>query len=119
MRGPYRLSGTSEQAVCATLRSDVMWMRRYAADARQERVRLIAELRDVGLEPLESKANFVLVPVGDARALQEELLARGIRVRAFAGLPRVGDAIRITVGPRSMMERTVRALSALPSGVTR
>src|SRR5262249_46747147 len=36
-----------------------------------------------GLEPLESHANFLLVPVGDPRAVGDALLRQGLAVRVF------------------------------------
>jgi histidinol-phosphate aminotransferase len=55
-----------------------------------ERDRLAAELRKLGLEPTPSWANFVHVPLGDAPAVTDALLDRGLAVRGSAG------AIRIT-----------------------
>ena len=57
----------------------------------EERERLAAALRALGLAPLPSRANFVYVPVEDGRALGAALLRQGIVVRSYA------DAIRIGV----------------------
>ena len=56
-----------------------------------ERDRLTAALRALGLDPLPSRANFVLVPLDGAAELADTLLRQGIAVRPFAG------AIRISV----------------------
>jgi imidazoleglycerol-phosphate dehydratase len=64
------------------------------ADARpeiEERERLAASLRALGLAPLESHANFLYVPVEDGAALGDALLRQGIVVRAYP------DAIRASV----------------------
>ena len=50
-----------------------------------ERERLAAGLRGVGLEPLPSRTNFVLVPHARAQELYEALLARGARRPALTG----------------------------------
>src|SRR5207237_6515489 len=45
----------------------------------------------LGLEPLPSNANFVFVPLENARVLAEQLLRQGLVVRSY------DDGIRITV----------------------
>ena len=57
----------------------------------EERERLAASFRALGLEPLESHANFLYVPVEDGIALGDALLRRGIVVRAYP------EAIRASV----------------------
>ena len=60
----------------------------------EERERLAAELRALGLEPLPSYANFVYVPTDDGAAISEKLLAHGCVVRVQP------DGIRISVRDR-------------------
>ena len=50
-----------------------------------ERERLAAELRGIGLEPLPSYTNFLLVPHPRAQELYEALLAAGARGAAVTG----------------------------------
>jgi histidinol-phosphate/aromatic aminotransferase/cobyric acid decarboxylase-like protein len=70
----------------------------------------------MGFRPLPSTANFVLMAVGAAKApdtalaLAASLQERGIAVRAFPGLPGLGDCIRITIGPWESMQRLLDAL---------
>jgi histidinol-phosphate aminotransferase len=78
----------------------------------QERARL-AEL----LEPFDSLtvypsgANFLLVRVdGDAGALWERLVARGVLVRDFSAWPRLDGCLRVTVGTRDENDAFVAAL---------
>ena len=56
----------------------------------EERDRLAAGLRELGLEPAPSWANFLYVPVPDAPALTAALLHKGLAVRGSA------EGIRIT-----------------------
>jgi histidinol-phosphate/aromatic aminotransferase/cobyric acid decarboxylase-like protein/imidazoleglycerol phosphate dehydratase HisB len=56
----------------------------------EERERLAAALRALGLEPLPSRANFVYVPVENGLALGDALLRRGIVVRAYPEAIRIG-----------------------------
>ena len=72
-----------------------------------ERERLAAALRDIGLEPLPSHTNFLLVPHQRGPELYEALLARGFAVRPSPG------AIRITVHRPDADDRLVAALAQL------
>jgi histidinol-phosphate aminotransferase len=103
-RGPYKVSAVAERASVAALGPGLPWVRERVAEAIGVREQLAARLRALGLEPLPSVANFVLVPVPDAAATAARLRERGIAVRPFTGLQRVGDALRITVGPWPLMD---------------
>ena len=72
-----------------------------------ERERLAAALRGLGLEPLPSFTNFVLVPDERAQELYEALLDRGFAVRPSPG------ALRITVHRPEANDRLLEALAAL------
>jgi len=72
-----------------------------------ERERLADGLRSLGLQPLPSYTNFLLVPHARAEALYEALLDRGLAVRPSP------DAIRITVHRPDADDRLLDALSAL------
>ncbi|MDQ3264159.1 MAG: histidinol-phosphate transaminase [Myxococcota bacterium] len=112
-RGPYKIHTLAETAAAAAVTSDVSWMRAQAQEARTVRERLLLSLKTLGLAPLPSQANFVLVPVADATAVSEALAQRGIRVRALPRLTGIGDALRITCGPWPWMEETLAALDAV------
>jgi histidinol-phosphate aminotransferase len=72
-----------------------------------ERGRLTAGLRSLGLEPLPSYTNFVLVPHARAGELYDALLRRGLAVRPSPG------AIRITVHRPDADDRLLAALGEL------
>ena len=78
----------------------------------EERERLTGELRALGFEPLQSRANFVFVPTPDAAQIAERLLARGYVVRARE------DGIRITVRDREDDDLLLAALAGVdaPAG---
>lgn len=120
-RGPYKVNAAAERAALAALSpgDDALgWVRRHADLARATRVRLVSELRTLGVAPLPSDANFVFVPVKDAPALGRRLQGRGVLVRTHSGLsvdqPELaasnGEAIRIGVGPWETMSRVLDAL---------
>jgi imidazoleglycerol-phosphate dehydratase len=70
----------------------------------EERERLARALRALGLEPLPSSANFLFVPVEEARALGAALLVQGLAVRVFP------DGIRISILDREDDDLLVEAL---------
>jgi histidinol-phosphate aminotransferase len=74
------------------------------APLREERERLAARLRELGLEPLPSATNFLYVPFEQARELAEVLLGAGMVVRDYP------DAIRVTVLDPPSNERLVAAI---------
>jgi histidinol-phosphate aminotransferase len=74
------------------------------ADTIEERERLSARLRQIGLAPLPSHANFVYVPIEGAQELYEQLLRQGLVLRPF------DDAVRITVHTPEANERLLAAL---------
>jgi histidinol-phosphate aminotransferase len=116
-RGPYTVNALAERAVVAALAHDVEWMRGSVRDAVECRERFAALLRGVGLAPLPSATNFLLVPMADAVAVARRMESLGVRVRAHPNLPRIGNALRITIAPWPLMERAWSALTnSLPAG---
>lgn len=109
-RGPYKVSVAAERAAVAALTHDRAWVAERVADARVSRQRLAESLRTLGLAPLPSQANFVLVPVPRAAPVARRLRELGVAVRAFEALPSIGDALRITAGPAPARERLLAAL---------
>lgn len=74
------------------------------SETLEERERLAMRLRELGVDPLPSHANFLYVPVARPRETYERLLRRGLVVRPFA------DAIRVTVHTSEADERLLAAL---------
>jgi len=109
-RGPYKVSTVAERAAVESLRHDRGWVAERVSEARRSRDQLAESLRSLGLGALPSQANFVLVPVPRALAIARRMRERGVAVRAFQGLPLVGDALRITAGPAPVMEQMLVAL---------
>jgi histidinol-phosphate aminotransferase len=72
----------------------------------EERERLAARLRDLGLEPLPSQANFLCLPVGEPHGLADQLLKKGLAVRPVSG------AIRITIRNEEDDERLLAGLQS-------
>ncbi len=117
-RGPYKVTASAEAAALAVLRGDPEWVRSVVSRTVANRERLTTELAQRGLRPLPSAANFVLVPVDPASGVTAEGLGarlrdRGVAVRVFPNLSRVGPAIRVSVGPWPMLERFLAELDAV------
>jgi histidinol-phosphate aminotransferase len=109
-RGPFKLNAMAERAAVAALTAGADWVAERVHDAVTSRDRLAAELRAIGLPPLPSVANFLLVPTPNAFTIAEALRADGIAVRPFRALTGIGDAFRMTAGPWPVMERAIAAL---------
>ena len=120
-RGPYKVNSLAERAAAAALQDSpdgVGWVREHATLAVANRVRLASALSDLGLRPLESDANFLLVPTLQGKAIFDGLCARGVLIRLMTGLgqdlPALavsnGTALRIGIGPWDVMERLLTAL---------
>ena len=71
-------------------------MRAGVERVRQERSDLAAVLRELGLEPVQSQANFVLARTPKAPVIAQLLAGLGIGVRSFPDRPDLRDALRIT-----------------------
>ncbi len=113
---PYNLSVPTQIAGVAALdfRAD---MEQRVASLVEERGRLFATLAATdGIEVFPSGANFVLFRVaGDAHALWERLVARGVLVRDFSSWQRVENCLRVTVGTRAENDAFLAAIGeALP-----
>ena len=114
-RGPYKVSQVAERAAAAALEDRSDWASQIRKKVLWNRERLADELRARGLHPLPSQANFLLIPVEPANALEvnQALRAHGVAGHPIPDSPDIGDAIRITVGPWNLMERFLHALDQL------
>ena len=108
--GPYKVNAIAEQVASATLQHGLPWVRDRVKDAQAARAALRESLIAMGLQPLPSEANYVMLPVPNAQAVAAHMRDSGVAVRAFTALAVVGDALRITVGPEHMMQRCLAAL---------
>jgi len=110
-RGPYKVNALAARAAISALTGDLAWVADRIADMKTNRARFLAALEAMGLAPLPTDANFVCVPVGDARRVGESMRMRGVAVRVFEDLPGIGGALRITIGPWEMMDQCLSSLA--------
>ena len=111
-RGPYKVSSLAERAAMAAIEHDREWVDEKVADVRANRARFTESLRGLGLGPIESSANFILVPVVNSRHVAARMAQSGIAVRQLENLTGIGDALRISIGPWPMMEECLAGLEA-------
>ena len=94
VRLPYHLSAITQAAALAALAHTDELLATVQA-VKEQRDRLVTELRGLGLEVVDSDANFVLFgEFGDQQATWQGLLDRGVLVRDV-GLP---GWLRVTAG---------------------
>jgi histidinol-phosphate aminotransferase len=115
MQEPFNVNRAALAAGTTCLsRPDLIDERRRTVAAAREL--LCERLVEVGVEPVPSQTNFVLVRVGGddaalARALAEE---EGLLVRT-GGEYGLDGYVRITVGPQPLMERVAAAIGRIRS----
>jgi histidinol-phosphate aminotransferase len=109
IRQPFNVSSVAQAAARAAL-DETGFVRRSVELNERGRAELCASLGAMGLPLAPANGNFVLVRVGPAAAVYQELLRRGVIVRPVAnyGLP---DWLRVTVG---LPEENARFLRELP-----
>ncbi len=113
IKQPYNVSVAASLAAIAALH-DAAWSRRHIGAIVAERERLQKALAKFEfLEPLPSRANFVLCRIigADAARLKSDLEQQGILVRYF-DKPGLQNAIRISAGRPQDTDRLLSVLKA-------
>ena len=99
IKPPYNISIASELALFASLEDKELLLSRveHLAQSRDELYKSLLEFKE--LQPIPSKANFILCrgPLGKGRWLYERLAEHGVFVRYYSN-PLLENYIRITVG---------------------
>lgn len=109
VRMPYHLSSPSQAIARAALRHADRMLATVGA-IKDQRDRLVRELRRLGFEPVPSDANFVLFGgLADAAATWQALLERGVLVRDV-GIPHY---LRVTAGTSEETSAFLDALAEL------
>ncbi|MGF1609396.1 MAG: histidinol-phosphate transaminase [Kiloniellales bacterium] len=118
VRGPFNVSAVAQEAGIAALKD-----REHVAYSAKHNTRwrdwFAAEAKAIGLDPLPSVGNFVLLRFPDApgrgaAAGLEHLKRHGILVRAMGsyGLP---DCLRVTIGSEDEIKAVAEALNEFQS----
>ncbi|MFA7666138.1 MAG: histidinol-phosphate transaminase [Burkholderiaceae bacterium] len=110
VRQPFNVNSLAQAAAVAALGDSDFLERSYQLN-RAGKQRLEQAFTELGLEYVPSFGNFVLVRVGDAAAVYEQLLRAGVIVRPVAGygLP---EWLRVSIGLPEENEKFLTALSS-------
>jgi histidinol-phosphate aminotransferase len=114
VRQPFFCNAAAQAAAVEALNHTDEVTRRVERNLA-ERIPLEEGLRELGLEPAESQANFLWFDLGEGRDeadVLRGLAERGVLVRSGTSLGREG-ALRVTVGTQGENERFLEALRAL------
>ena len=113
VRLPYHLSAITQAAALAAL-AHTDELLATVDTVKEQRDRLVTELRELGLEVVDSDANFVLFgEFGDQQATWQGLLDRGVLVRDV-GLP---GWLRVTAGTEDEVTAFLAAMRDGMDGV--
>ena len=109
---PYNV-GTMAQAAGEAAARDKAYYRQKTEEVVKNREMLCNGLKELGMEFLPSKSNFVLAKKSGfgGEELYEKLKEKGVLVRHFNG--RIADYIRITVGSGSEVETLLDCLKEI------
>ena len=108
-RQPFNVNGLALAGALAGL-ADEEHQRRTKAVTDEGRTFLQERFAGLGLEYVPSHANFVLVKVGDGKLIFEQLLKKGIIVRAMNSY-QLPEWMRVSVGTMEENRRFVDALA--------
>jgi histidinol-phosphate aminotransferase len=112
-RQPFNSNGIAQAGALAGL-ADEEHQRKTRELTIEEREAMQREFAAIGLEYVPSFANFILVRVGDGKAVFQALLRKGIIVRDMNsyGLP---EWIRVSIGTAEQNARFLAELKQLPN----
>jgi histidinol-phosphate aminotransferase len=108
VRQPFNVNAPAQWAALAAL-DDVEHVKRSLDVNRQGMEYLQGEFRRLGLEVVPSCANFILVRVGRAQEIFQQLLKQGVIVRPMAGY-KFPAHVRVTVGTMAENRKFIEAL---------
>ncbi len=116
IKPPYNISALSQKAALAAFRQKKR-LGQMITTIKSEREKLSRFLQSLSFveKVYPSEANFILVALPDAEAVQRYLLKQNIVVRNRSAIPHCPSCLRITVGNPQENERLMQVLSELES----
>jgi histidinol-phosphate aminotransferase len=111
VRQPFNVNAAAQWAALAAL-EDGDHVKRSLDVNREGMEYLKREIDKLGLEQVPSRANFILLRVGDGGAIFKRLLQRGVIVRPM-GAYDLPEHIRVTIGTMKENARFINELKAI------
>lgn len=108
VRQPFNVNSLAQVAATAAL-DDTAHLDAGIRNNAEGLEYLYTEVGAMGLEYVETEANFFLIKVGDGKGVYEALLKKGVIVRPMASYG-LGEFIRVTIGLPQENERFIAAL---------
>jgi histidinol-phosphate aminotransferase len=107
---PYNINGIALDVLPIALEDDT-YVRWYADQVATGRDRMVAGLRELGVEFFPSHANFILMKIGlKHRELCEAMRIHGVLLRDRSSDPGCDGYVRITIGIEDHVTRALEAL---------
>jgi histidinol-phosphate aminotransferase len=118
-RTPFGLNSFSE-AVAVKALDNRDWVASVVSSVRTEGSYLRPKLESLGFKVYPSTCNFLLCksPV-EGPALVSALRARGVAIRDLNPYPLMANHVRVTIGPRPMLDKLLDRLESYLAGVSR
>lgn len=96
IRPPFNVNSAA-QIMCAEAIKDQDHIKNVVSLNKQGKEYIYSEVRKLGLECVETSANFMLIKVGDGKKVFDDMLKEGVIVR-FLGGDRLKEYIRVSIG---------------------
>jgi histidinol-phosphate aminotransferase len=105
VRTPFGLNSFTESVAIAAL-DNKAWVDAKVEEMKRQRVYLAEKLKSLGFRVYPSECNFLLCesPV-KSESLVRHLRQRGVAIRDCGAYPLLADHVRVTIGPKPMMDR--------------
>jgi histidinol-phosphate aminotransferase len=110
VRQPFNVTAMAQAAALAAL-EDEEYLIRSRQMLKEGRAQLMAGMRKLGLDPVESVTNFILFPFDKAGELTAALTKRKVIVRPMAGFG-LPHHVRVSVGLAAENAQFLTALEA-------
>ena len=114
VRQPFNVNNVAQAAAIASLQDDDFVARSYALN-QAGMVQLTRGFDKLGLSYIPSFANFVSVKVGDAAAINQQLLKNGVIVRPVANYE-MPEYLRVSIGLFSENAKFLMVLEQILKG---
>ncbi len=110
VRQPFNVTAIAQAAAVAALEDDE-YLIASRKMLKEGRAQMLAGMRKLGLEPVESVTNFILFPFEKAAELTAALTKRKVIVRPMAGFG-LPHHVRVSVGLAAENDQFLQALAA-------